>query len=280
METRKHIIKLPENKVAENISVKTENSKIVVNYNLKEKFDLKKGEIYCAKIKDFFNCFIFIYDKSIKHYIYSYVTDLGSNFRFLYDGNNNPMTTIDQIESLRLATLEEKQKLFKSLSVHNKQWNAEKMCIEDIFDPKDGDFLVKAGFVFIYKNPINSCFYQKVCGCYCGQAESTLNIDKCSFWTDFEGCRYATKSEKQAFLDELEKYGYTWNAEKKCLEEYVWKPEKDVEYFYIGINLKVYSTIYYDTYVDHQLILAENYFQTEEQAEKKAKELKEVLKKK
>lgn len=40
METEKYIINLPENKVAENISVKTENNQIVVNYDLKEKFNL------------------------------------------------------------------------------------------------------------------------------------------------------------------------------------------------------------------------------------------------
>lgn len=184
METKKHIINLPKNKVAENISVKTENGQIVIDYNLK-----------------------------------------------------------------------------------------------NIFNHKDGDFLVDMyGDVFICKIcSVNKSTY----GCYCGDYEDyTIFVTINSNWANKEGCRYATESEKQAFLEKLKEAGYIWNAEKKCLEEYIWKPEKDVEYFYIGINLKVYSTIYYDTYVDHQLILAENYFQTKEQAEKKAKELREVLKKK
>lgn len=220
METKKHIINLPKNKVAENILVKTENEKIVVNYDLKEKFNLKKGKIYCAKIKDFSNCFIFIYDKSIKYYIYSYVTDLGSNLKFLYDGNEDPMVTIDQIESLRLATLEEKQKLFKSLSVYNKQWNVEKMCVEDILNPKDGDFLVdELRDVFVYSP---ECVDKGTFGCYCGTYDDEdLCFSKQLNWTSREDCRYATESEKQAFLERLKDKGCTWNAEKKCLEEYV-----------------------------------------------------------
>ena len=184
METRKHIINLPENKVAENISVKTENGQIVIDYNLK-----------------------------------------------------------------------------------------------NIFNPKDGDFLVDMlGDVFICKiYSINNSRY----GCYCGDYEDyTICVTISSNWVDKEGCRYATESEKQAFLERLKEAGYTWNAEKKCLEEYIWKPEKGEEYFFIGIDLKVYSNPYYNTYIDHSLISIGNCFQTEEQAEKKVKELREVLKKK
>ena len=194
METRKHIIKLPENKVAENILVKTENGQIIVNYDLK-----------------------------------------------------------------------------------------------NIFNPKDGDFLVDMlGNVFICKicdviNPYH--------GCYCGEYEDyTICVTVSSNWVAKEGCRYATESEKQdryatesekqEFLEKLKEAGYTWNAEKKCLEEYVWKPKRDEEYFFIGIDLKIYSNHYYDTYIDYLLIPIGNYFQTKEQAEKKAKELREVLKKK
>lgn len=278
METRKHIINLPENKVAENISVKTENGQIVIDYDLKEKLDLKEGEIYFVETLDGNNV-VYIHKSVVYNEIFWYALFFLENTR-VYFNDLCWIMDVSDIVSIRLATFKEKKALFNTLAKQGKQWNADKMCIEDIFDPKDGDFLVKSGFVFIYKNPTNPHFHQKVCGCYCGQAESTLNVDKCSFWTDFEGCRYATESEKQAFLEKLKEAGYTWNAEKKCLEEYAWKPEKGVEYFYIGIYLKVYSTIYCDTYVDHQLILAENYFQTKEQAEKKAKELREVLKKK
>lgn len=39
------------NKVAENISVKTENNQIIVNYDLKEEFSLKEGEFYFVETK-------------------------------------------------------------------------------------------------------------------------------------------------------------------------------------------------------------------------------------
>ena len=279
METKKHIINLPENKVAENISVKTENGQIIVNYDLKEKFNLKKGEIYYIETA-LGNNFLCIYKNITQISFYTYVSLFNLQRLYLNYKTLGADCNIKDIIFIRKASEKEKETLFNNLAKEGLRWNAGKMCIEDIFNPKDGDFLINSGFVFIYKNPINLCFYQKVCGCYCGQAESTLNIDKCSFWAYFEGCRYATESEKQAFLNELEKYGYTWNAEKKCLEEYVWKPEKGEEYFFIGIDLKVYSNPYYNTHIDHSLISIGNCFQTEEQAEKKAEELKEVLKKK
>lgn len=278
METKKHIINLPENKVAENISVKTENGQIVVNYDLKEKFDFKEGEIYFVETLDGNNV-LYIHKSVVYNKIFCYVLFFLENTH-IYFNDLDWIMGVPDIVFIRPATSKEKKTLFNALAKEGKQWNEEKMCIEDIFDPKDGDFLIKSGFVFIYKNPIDPCFYRDVCGCYCSQAESTLNVDKCSFWTYFEGCRYATESEKQAFLNELENYGYIWNAEKKCLEEYVWKPEKGEEYFFLGIDLKVYSNTYYDTYIDSSLISIGNCFQTKKQAGKKAEELKEVLKKK
>lgn len=278
METKKHIINLPKNKVAENISIKTENNQIIVNYDLKEKFNLKEGEFYFVETK-IGNKFICIYKDIAKHYFRSYASLYNlTNLYYNYNGINIECH-VGKIIYIREATVQEKESLLNALAEEGIQWNAKKMCIEDIFNPKDGDFLIKSGFVFIYKNPINP-FYQKVCGCYCGQTESTLNVDKCSFWTDFEGCRYATESEKQAFLAELEKYGYTWNSEKKCLEEYVWKPKYEESFYFIHIDFKVLCSTYYNTLLDNNMILAGNCFQTIEQAEKKAKELREVLKKK
>lgn len=278
METKKHIINLPKDKVAENISVKTENGQIVVNYDLKEKFDLKKGEIYFVETSDGNNV-IYIHKSVVYNKIFCYVVFFLENTH-IYFNDLDWIMDVSDIVYFRPATFKEKKTLFNALAKEGKQWNAKKMCIEDIFDPKDGDFLIKSKFVFIYKNPVNPCFYQKVCGCYCGQTESTLNLDKCSFWTDFEGCRYATESEKQVFLEELKEAGYTWNTEKKCLEKYVWKPKYGEIYYYINADLKVHNRIFYNTIFDDNVIDVNNCFQTEEQAEKKAKELREILKKK
>lgn len=176
METKKHIINLPENKVVENISVKTENGQIIVNYDL-----------------------------------------------------------------------------------------------------KDGDFLAdEDGNVFIYNSESIS---KDTFGCYCGTYDDGVAIclSKSLNWTFKEGCRYATDSEKQDFLKRLEESGYIWNSEKKCLEEYTWKPEYGEEFYYIGSDLVIYL-LSRGKYTHHDLLIeANNCFRTRESAERKAEELREVL---
>lgn len=279
METKKHIINLPKNKVAENISVKTENGQIIVNYELKEKFNLKKGEIYYIETA-LGNNFLGIYKNITQTRFYTYVSlfnlqRLYLNYKIL-DADCN----IKDIIFIRKASEKEKETLLNNLAKEGLQWNAEKMCIEDIFNPKDGDFLVsERGSIFIYKP--SSYYYDTYYGGYCVMfVDNDLNLDISESLTHIKGCRYATESEKQKFLEKLKEAGYTWNAEKKCLEEYVWKPKKGEGYFFLGVDLKVYSNTYYGTYIDYSLISIGNCFQTEEQAEKKAEELKEVLKKK
>lgn len=77
------------------------------------------------------------------------------------------------------------------------------MCIEDIFNPKDGDFLAdEEGNVFICS------FFESISkntfGCYCGtydEGNLRFFFQKCCNWAYKEGCRYATESEKQEFLE-------------------------------------------------------------------------------
>lgn len=278
METKKHIINLPKNKVAENISIKTENDQIIVNYDLKEKLNLKEGEIYFIET-NLNNNFLFIYKNTIDEKLYSYASLFYRN-SILYS-RIEPVCYINSITFIREASEKEKEKLFNVLVKEGKQWNAEKMCIEDIFDPKDGDFLVnRYGRVFIYSS---ECVNKNSLGCYCGAynyVEDGIRLLKSLHWTDRKSCRYATESEKQEFLEKLKEAGYTWNAEKKCLEEYVWKPKYGERFYYIHVDFKVYEGEFYDTLLNYNMINANNCFQTEEQAERKAKELREVLKKK
>lgn len=195
METKKHIINLPENKVAENISVKTENNQIVVNYDLKEKFNLKEGEIYYVETS-IGNKIICIYKEIANHYFRSYVslfnlTNLYCNY---YPGSADCHTR--DIIYIRKATEYEKESLLNALAEEGKQWNAKKMCIEDIFNPKDGDFLAdEDGNVFIYSSESIS---KDTFGCYCGAFNDSEAIcrSKSLNWTFREDCRYATESEK------------------------------------------------------------------------------------
>lgn len=90
------------------------------------------------------------------------------------------------------------------------------------FNPKDGDFLVSAmGNVFIYSNKdaVDSNTYSSYCGIYAGNNGSISTIFS-NNWTNKEGCRFATPTEKSSFLERLEKeYNKKWNSEKKCLED-------------------------------------------------------------
>lgn len=90
------------------------------------------------------------------------------------------------------------------------------------FMPKDGDFLVNAmGNVFIYSNKdaVDSNTYSSYCGIYARNNDS-ISTKFSNNWTWKEGCRFATSTEKAAFLERLEKECHKkWNSEKKCLED-------------------------------------------------------------
>lgn len=90
------------------------------------------------------------------------------------------------------------------------------------FNPKDGDFLVSAmGNVFIYsdKDAVDSNTYSSYCGTYSGK-NGSVSIIFSNNWTNKEGCKFATPTEKSSFLERLKKeYNKKWNPEKKCLED-------------------------------------------------------------
>lgn len=93
--------------------------------------------------------------------------------------------------------------------------------VEDIFNPKDGDFLAtEDGRVFIYNGLNTDVQY----GAYCGI--DIYNSIKFSYlspaWTCKKGCRYATEDEKFDFLVRLEdECGKTWDFKEKKLVDVI-----------------------------------------------------------
>ena len=90
--------------------------------------------------------------------------------------------------------------------------------IEDIFEPKDGDFLHDEyrDVTVIYKESNESGGIITYAGI--GKCLITTYIDR--GWGEMKSFRYATEKEKQSFLKRLEnECGKTWNADKKCLED-------------------------------------------------------------
>lgn len=106
---------------------------------------------------------------------------------------------------------------------------------------KDGDFLVdkEDNTVFIYSDK-PSVDNETVCA-YCGSYDGNDGIQTkfSNNWIWIKNCRYATKEEKEAFLEKLEKeYHKKWNPKKKCLEDiYIPKFGDIVRIEYPDINV-------------------------------------------
>lgn len=150
--------------------------------------------------------------------------------------------------------------------------------VEDIFNPKDGDFLAtKSGRVFIYNGRNTVVQYGAYCGIDILNEIIVLNYFS-SRWTNKEGCRYATEQEKSAFLERLEKEcKQHWNPETKQIEDIRWTPKDDEIYYYveswgdIGCSRK-------QPIIDEIRIVINNCFKTEEAAKKVADQIKEIFK--
>lgn len=106
----------------------------------------KDGDIIYTLLEGNFE-FISIFKKASKTRIYSYA-DLGSQ---LYSRNPEGLCVIDDIKSLRLATGEEKQKLFDAIKDNGYKWNEETKTLEKLMiEPKFkvGDKIVEKNGVY------------------------------------------------------------------------------------------------------------------------------------
>lgn len=91
----------------------------------------KDGDIIYTLLESNFE-YISIFQKASKTRIYSYV-DLGSQ---LYPKHPDGLCLIDNITSQRLATEEEKQKLFQAMKADGYRWNTETKTLEKLIEPK------------------------------------------------------------------------------------------------------------------------------------------------
>lgn len=128
----------------------------------------------------------------------------------------------------RLATEEEKQKLFQTIKDNGYKWNEEKKCLDKLPKFKDGDIVAydnaySPSTVFIYRNDnpdwntsyfvglsgITGKFYKEPSGALMGYNPNV---------------RFATKEEKERLFKAIKDNGYKWNAETKTLEKII-KPK-------------------------------------------------------
>lgn len=191
-------------------------------------YKFKDGDIYY--IKDVFGQeWVSIIKKCENDKLYTYV-DIGiSNNTFYCEASEGTCYCKDIIEH-RLATEEEKKKLFDAIKANGYYWNAEIKTLEKLPKFKDGDIVyVKTinhhEYILIFKEIKNDQIHKYVCFTY-----QRLSIDKCPVCqlVDAEIMRLATEEEKVKLLNAIKENGYHWNADTKTLEKLVIKPKFQV----------------------------------------------------
>lgn len=127
---------LPQNKEVENTNVRVENGEVLVEVELKEKFQPKDGDFCVSK----YGC-VFIYcdrGQPSKNVYGCYCGEYCDGLRI--QPFYSDKWTIK--EGCRLATPEEKADFLKRLEGEKHlRWNAEKKCLEDIrWEPNNRDY--------------------------------------------------------------------------------------------------------------------------------------------
>ena len=147
---------------------------------------------------------------------------------------------------------------------------------------KEGDILaiadcIKATHPFIYKRTRDNGFHSFYIGL---AAYNELSIcDNPNYNWGNGTLRYATEEEKQQLFNKMKEQGLRWNAEEKRVEKIRWRAEYGEEYYYVG-NRGILMVDTEDGHIDDEnRYKFGNYFRTEEQAQKAAKCMKEVLRK-
>lgn len=163
----------------------------------------------------------------------------------------------------RLATEEEKQKLFQAIKDNGYKWNPETKTLEKLPKFKDGDVIANNTRIVIFHkldkipNGVRNDVVYYHCWYHKEDNNSKFKIDfGIGYASDF---RFATDKEKQILFDVIKTNGYKWNAETKTLEKLV-KPR-----FKVGNRVKsIYNNNQYDivglTDTHYTLVEVENKF--------------------
>ena len=97
-------------------------------------------------------------------------------------------------------------------------------------------------------------------------------------WCTCDEARIATEEEKQLLLDALHAEGKDWDADKKQIVDYKWKPKIGDAYYYINCFLKVVDDIWSDDRTNVLFYTSGNCFKTKEEAQMYADKFTEILK--
>ncbi len=152
---------------------------------------------------------------------------------------------------------------------------------KEVHEFKDGDFVSLSNlggkFLIIYKSKrgFSDAYYHAAT--YNGYCENY--VVSYNDWCVYDDARIATEEEKQLLLDALHADGKDWDDVNKRIVEYRWQPKDGEDYYVINTLFKVLRFTWQSYSFDFDLLKSGNCFKTKEEAEAKAKEILEILKK-
>lgn len=145
---------------------------------------------------------------------------------------------------------------------------------------KDGDFVSlsnlggKCLIIYKRKREFSEAYYHAVI--YNGYYEN--RIVSYNDWCFCNDSRIATEEEKQLLLDALHADGKDWDADKREIVDYKWKPKVGDTYYYISYGFEAAGVHWSGDYGDNLVYNSGNCFKTEEEAQKYADKFSEILK--
>lgn len=267
-------IKIENNGVEQLITV-PENSKVTIDGSVvvfEPKF--KKGDIVYSEwettLKSENSC-IGIYDSTDALFHRLFVKYLDRDDEISFNG------AICEGHTLRLANIFQKANLFAKLNKEGKQWNAEKLCIEDLkVIPKVGD-CVKLTRTNTFVNVLsviseikNGRYYYK----------SRVIADKIAnepgYWEIEDNTIFYVLKNDQ-FQSELSKLGFEYNFENDTISEIKWKPKEGEVYWHITVEFEPARQLNDNVSYDLTRINAFNCFKTSELCQQTIDKIKQVL---
>lgn len=276
--------KLPENKEVKGYFVKVKDGELIVDVEMKNKFEPKDGDFLVTKLGS-----IFIYNPNYESkYAPFYI---GISFEgHLYAHKDGDSIGFSALKDCRYVTEEEKEAFLEKLEKeHHKRWNPEKKCLEDIYVPKFGDIvkidhsdctLYERNYIIaiVPNKDIPDCKYNGFFDIAFLDMEGGLRLNGTSSYIP-DNVYLASEDEKKDLFDKLAEVGKRWNPETKELEDIRWKPKPGEHFWYITTSGDIAFTRYIKGYpLDEQLISINNCFKTEQIANREAEKFKEFLK--
>ena len=194
----------------------------------------KNGDIICGNGEGFTLIGIFHSIENNKIYCYCEM-HLKSDITYFYRGGYTCYTS--EMNNIRLATLEEKTKLFKKIANNFLVWNFNTKTLDSLYQPKNGDVIyIKehdgTEWISIFNEINNNLIFT-----YCDKSSRgniDLFINKSSLMdlSVVKELRLATENEKSLLFDALSKKSLIWNPETKSLDK-IYNP-MDGDVIFVG----------------------------------------------